>query len=207
MAKPDYLIGLDLGQTGEFTALVVVEQLGQEEESVFNVRQLKRYQPGTGYRKILDDVAGLIEKGPLEDLNPTLIVDGTSAGAAVVQMFRSRLAGSCSDLQPVLISAGDTDTRDADWWRIPKRDLVSAVQATLQSGRLKIAKELPEAPTLIRELEQFKTKIVAASSTDALVAWREGANDDLVLALALAVWVGLSHRYIRVLSMDDWSWR
>jgi hypothetical protein len=119
-------------------------------------------------------------------------------------MFRSRLEDSCAELQPVLISAGDTDTRDAHWWRIPKRDLVSAVQATLQAGRLKIARELPEAPTLIRELEQFKTKVMAASSTDALIAWREGANDDLVLALALAVWVGLSHRIIRVIQMHGW---
>lgn len=85
-------------------------------------------------------------------------------------------------------------TNDADWWRIPKRDLVSAVQAALQTQRLKIAQALPEAVTLIRELEQFKTKVVVSAPSDAMVAWREGSNDDLVLALALAVWEGSMRR-------------
>jgi hypothetical protein len=90
-------------------------------------------------------------------------------------------------------------TNDADWWRIPKRDLVSAVQAALQTQRFKIAQVLPEAVTLIRELEQFKTKVVVSAPADAMVAWREDSNDDLVLALALEMWDGLMRRPV-------WCW-
>jgi hypothetical protein len=46
---------------------------------------------------------------------------------------------------------------------------------------------LPEAVTLTRELESFQVKITE-SAHDTYGAWREGAHDDLVLAVALALW-------------------
>lgn len=189
----EYILGLDLGQVGEFTALVIVEKHGrhgEEDKATFHVREMRRYEPGTGYPKILADLAGLIEAGPLKGKKPAVIIDGTSAGAAVVEMFRRRMREQRIELVAALITGGDADTRDDHWWRIPKRDLVSSVQAALQTQRLKIARELPESGTLIRELEQFKAKVVISAAADALVAWREGVNDDLVLALALAVWEG-----------------
>ena len=64
--------------------------------------------------------------------------------------------------------------------------LVSTVQALLHDGRLQIQKDLPEAPVLKMELEDFR-----ASVTDSgrwTFGARSGAHDDLVLALALALW-------------------
>jgi hypothetical protein len=78
-------------------------------------------------------------------------------------------------------------TKDNGVTRVPKRNLVSTVQVYLQSGRLKIAGKLPEADTLARELQNFQVKI-NDNAHDSYGAWREGTHDDLVLAVALALW-------------------
>ncbi len=46
------------------------------------------------------------------------------------------------------------------------------------------------AATLTRELLAFQVKISAETAHDSYGAWREGAHDDLVLAVALALWAG-----------------
>jgi hypothetical protein len=69
---------------------------------------------------------------------------------------------------------------------------VSTVQVMLQNRRLEVAGTLPEAATLVSELQGFQMKFTAAASVQ-YEAWREGVHDDLVLAVALAVYVG-EHR-------------
>jgi hypothetical protein len=66
---------------------------------------------------------------------------------------------------------------------------VSALQLLLQSRRLHIARSLEHAATLVKELENFRVKITAAAR-ETYEAWREGQHDDLVLAAALAAWMG-----------------
>jgi hypothetical protein len=63
------------------------------------------------------------------------------------------------------------------------------VQVALQTDKLKIASALPEAENLSRELQGFQVKITEAAN-DTYGAWRDGAHDDLVLAVALALYVG-----------------
>src|SRR5687767_6312437 len=74
-------------------------------------------------------------------------------------------------------------------WHVPKRDLVSNLQVLLQSERLKIAGDLPEAAALLRELRSFRVTISTAGN-DTYAAWRENDHDDMVLAVALACWQG-----------------
>jgi hypothetical protein len=57
----------------------------------------------------------------------------------------------------------------------------------LQTSRLTIAGGLPDARTLVEELQNFKAK-VGTSSADALEHWRERKHDDLVLALTIPLW-------------------
>ena len=75
-------------------------------------------------------------------------------------------------------------------WRVPKRDLVGAVQVPLQQQRLQFAEALPLTSVLTQELLTFKVTIDPATAHDSYAAWRERDHDDLVLALALAVWWG-----------------
>jgi hypothetical protein len=57
----------------------------------------------------------------------------------------------------------------------------------LPGRRLLVASSLPLAETLVREMESFKATISAAGSGPDL-SWREREHDDLVLAVAVAVW-------------------
>ena len=74
-------------------------------------------------------------------------------------------------------------------WSVPKAELVSKLQALLHAGQLRIAAGLPDAAVLARELQDFRVRFTEAGN--ATFNAREGAHDDLVLALALAVF-GLS---------------
>ena len=65
--------------------------------------------------------------------------------------------------------------------------MISSTQALLPTGRLKIARSLPHAALLARELVNFRFNVGHERSEDAL-DWREGPDDDLVLALAIATW-------------------
>lgn len=172
-----YHVGLDLGQAADFTAIAVAEWT----PGALNVRHLQRFQLGTVYPVIVDEVAGLMSRLPEY---PELAVDATGVGRPVVDLITAR------GLRPyaVTITGGDTATHDGLNWRIPKRDLVGAVAVALQTGRLKIASGLPDAATLTRELLNFKVTIDPKTAHDSYSSWRESDHDDLVLAVALAVW-------------------
>jgi hypothetical protein len=73
---------------------------------------------------------------------------------------------------------------------VAKRLLVSVVQATLQTGRLKVAPGLGLAEILKKELFAFRVRIsVAADETYGAAEVRDGEHDDLVLAVAMAAWM------------------
>jgi len=60
----------------------------------------------------------------------------------------------------------------------------------LQTERLKVAKSLPLADILVKELLNFQVKINVNTAHDSYGAWQEGTHDDLVLACAMACWLG-----------------
>jgi len=85
-----------------------------------------------------------------------------------------------------VITAGTAETRDFAICGVPKLTLVSRLQALLHQGRLKIQRELAEADTLVRELQDFRVEYTATGHLTFNA--RSGKHDDLVLALAIAVW-------------------
>jgi hypothetical protein len=203
----DYFVGLDLGQQSDFTALIVLERRRrpsprdhQRIVNHFALTWLRRWELGTRYPKIVEDVCQLVRTPPLDC--PRLVVDQTGCGAAVVDLFRqAQMAGQLvAQLRPVVITAGHAiGSGDDGSDHIPKRELVSCVQVLLQSGRLKIA-PLPEREILLKELQDFRVKITLKANEVFEADWREKAHDDLVLALALASWVGE-----RTCGADDWE--
>jgi hypothetical protein len=90
---PKFLIGLDLGQVRDYTALVIVERIFPEQANVpiqYHLRHLERYELGTPYPEIVEDVTDLLEEPNLAG-HSSLVVDGTGVGVPVVDMFH--LAG------------------------------------------------------------------------------------------------------------------
>jgi hypothetical protein len=146
---------------------------------IFQVGHLERLPLGTPYPAIIAHVGRLLTKLPG---HPELVIDFTGVGRPVFDMF------VYSGIYPtgVVITGGMTETRDGRTCFVPKLDLVSRLQALLHEGRLKILRELDEAETLVRELQDFRMEFTAAGHMTFNA--RSGKHDDLVLALAIAVW-------------------
>lgn len=194
-ARKLFVIGLDLGQMQDFSALAIIERNdveidgigGSAMEKHLHLRHLERCPIGTSYPQVVEKVAKLMATPPL-DGNCILVIDATGVGRAVVDMFRKAY------LRPVAvtITAGNKVTRDGTEFGVPKRDLIGVLEASLQTGRFKVARELPDAKTLMDEMLNLKRKVTLAGH-DTYEAWREGQHDDLVLAAALAAWYAERH--------------
>ena len=176
-----YILGLDLGQARDYTALAIIEK---QKGKVYQVRRLERTR-GTSYPEVVTRVKGILDK--LQ--GAALVVDQTGVGAPVVDMFVQ------AGLKPVgiYIHGGDKATHEGNTWRVPKRDLVAVLQVLLQNQRLKIAPG-PLSDILASEMLNFRVKIDPVTAHDSYSAWREAEHDDLVLAVALACWYGENAR-------------
>jgi hypothetical protein len=182
-----FFVGLDLGQSQDFTALVVAERTVKDGQAHYQVPHLQRFRLGTSYPVIVDRVKELLETPPLQQ-NSVLVVDATGCGKPVLDMFiAARLP--CRTYG-VWITGGDMVTNEWFNYRVPKRDLVGIVSVLLQSKRLKIIDSLPDSHVLEKELLNFRVKIDPLTAHDSYSSWREADHDDLVLATALAVWLG-----------------
>jgi hypothetical protein len=217
------IVGVDLGQQRDPTAICVVERgyvpagklynasywvKGRElygaREPVkleYHMRHLERPALGTSYVEVVERVVELLKS--LGDEELVLAVDTTGVGRPVADMLKERLErwleeerNTCLHTAWITITGGDSVTKaEGGGIRVPKRDLASAPLVLMQNGQLKIAEALQLAPVLRRELLNFKVKITIATGHDSYEAWREGDHDDLVLAVALACWCG--ERYMR----------
>ena len=193
-----YILGVDLAQSNDYTALCVLERLEKHVkhegrfklETLYQAHYLERLPTGTPYPAQVEQIKKLYNALLAETKEtPQLVVDKTGVGAPVTDMLRD------ARLNPVAvtITGGDSVTKDGRSYRVPKRDLVSVAQVLLQSRRLEIARALPEAQTLINELTAFKVSISLKghdSYGNDAGSWREAPHDDLVLATALACWYG-----------------
>jgi len=182
MITTSYHVGLDLGQASDYTAIAIVERDNDagETDAALRVRHLQRFALGTTYPAIVEAVASIVASLPD---GARLAVDATGVGRPVVDLLKT------AGLKPiaVTVTGGDAVTHEGQNWKIPKREIVAGVQVALQQGRLQIARALPEAETLIRELTSYKVTISEAGH-DSYGAWRESIHDDLVFAVGLAVW-------------------
>ena len=231
------IFGLDLGQSNDYSALVLVEQpiyiyqdeadrLGLGGDSCWrdpstlspstlralsgkapptppalNVRGIQRWPLGTSYPSIVADVRQWV-LGQLHAEHTALVIDKTGVGRPIFDLFIA------AGLKPigVSITGGDQVKHDGDSVSVPKRDLIGAVQSVLGARRLKFASALPLLAALQAELQAFRVKVNLQTGHDSYAAWREKDHDDLVLALAIAVWHALdqeahppwSHEQLRV---------
>lgn len=180
----EFIIGLDLGQVKDYTALTIVEKIyPPETECIYHLRYIERFPLHTPYPHIVDKVVDYIHS--LSEANVYLVVDSTGVGLGIMDMFEREI------LHPIGISitGGSEVNSDGYYYKVPKRDLVTCLQILFQTERLKIAKALSYVDILIQELVNFRVKITTKGN-DTYEAWREGQHDDLVLSTALACWYG-----------------
>jgi hypothetical protein len=194
-----FVIGLDLGQSADYTALSVVEDVltfdakGKKHRSL-HLRHLERYELRTLYPDIAEGVAALMRDpklspdelygGRIRRRAPELVVDQTGVGPAVTDLLKKKGL----KFKAVTITGGNETNYSSGSWHVPKRDLVGALEVPFHTGQLKVAESLKLWPVLREELLNFRRKINLKTAHDSYEHWRETDHDDLVLATALACW-------------------
>ena len=190
-----YFVGVDLGQSRDFTAIAVVERAELQgdwaaavwawrKEVKLRLRFLERVPLGTPYPEIVERVVQVTRSGQLAG-RCYLAVDGTGVGRPVVDLLRKAQPGC--PLMPAIITSGGLETMDQGYYKVPKRDLIIGMQVLLQQRELQIAGGLADGPALLKEMADMQVKVSLAGN-EQYGAWREGTHDDLVLAVALACW-------------------
>jgi hypothetical protein len=177
-----FVIGLDLGQKQDYTAVAVVEKEERSkagEKPMLYLRHLERYALATPYGEQMDRVAALVEKingQANQGRPPELIVDATGVGVGVVEMLKDRGLR----YRAVSITGGVTETISGGTYHVPKRNLVSQAVAPFEGKRLKIAKgmrlvpaQLPRTPLPGTPVNKrwFSFAVVVARRKAGLRSW------------------------------------
>ena len=194
-----YVMGVDLGQSQDPTAIVVLHHTKtpldtwtvnqqarttkQDVQERFDCVVAERVPLNTSYPDVVAYVGELLNR-PMLHGRCELVIDESGVGRAVSDLFE--LGG----LKPirVAITAGvdATKTDRRRCWSVAKSVLISGVDACLNVGSLRFADELREREALREELQNFRRHVTNAGK--ATYQARSGAHDDLVLAVAIALW-------------------
>ncbi len=183
-----YFLGYDPASLSDWSALAVI---GMEMDSTTGDRKhslthLERFAMGTPYPTQIERVKQLALE--LQAMGETwLVVDSTGLGRPITDYLKESGFPKRSIL-PVTISGGNTIGHDGHGYTLPKRDLVSNAVVLLQTGRLKIAANLPLLSEMVKEMLSFKIKVNTKTGHDSYEAWRESDHDDLVLGTCLGLW-------------------
>ena len=199
------IIGLDVGQRVDPSALAVTEQewrtVDGRREAYYLVRHLERLPLGTPYPAVAERlravVAGVRQRGAG---SLTVYCDATGLGQPLVDMLKAVGVR----VTPVYFTHGDRRVEQQDRSiSLGKAFLVSRMQVLLQSGCILLPRT-PEAEALAGELLDYEIR-VAQDANERYGAFKTGAHDDLVTALGLAVQKQPQERNILVAEQDlDW---
>jgi len=209
-----FYVGLDLGQSADYTALAVVQSVKEKGEegtlrTFLHLRHLERYPLRTPYTDVADGVAALMRSETLnrDEYDPSrgriakpkveLLVDKTGVGVAVTDLLKARGLKFTS----VTIHGGEKVTRSGGAYNVPKLDLVAALEVPFHTEALKVAEGLQLWGVLREELQNFRRKVNTKTAHASFEHWRETDHDDLVLAAALACWGATGRRGQRALRL------
>ena len=202
-----FFVGLDLGQSADYSALAVVQggkEVGEggQAKTFLHLRHLERYPLRTPYTAVADGVATLMLsevlnrdqydpwRGRVAKPKLELLVDKTGVGVAVTDLLKER----GFKFTAVTIHGGERVTRSKGAYNVPKLDLVAALEVPFHAETLKVAKGLELWDALCEELQNFRRKVNTKTAHTSFEHWRETDHDDLVLAAALACWGATGRR-------------
>lgn len=202
-------VGVDLGQSKDPTSLAVVERVqlivpdhlvdelqrsapGRQRliemrrelpKPDFNLRLLEQAPLGEAYPAQAQRIKRIVARPQIAEHDPRIFMDFTGVGRPMYDIMRQERVPR---LVPVTITFQGSGTNEAGGRTVAKLDLISRLQALMHNGQLHWPDTLPLAKTFRRELIDFRVSYTAVGN--ATFGAREGAHDDLVLAVALAVY-------------------
>jgi hypothetical protein len=185
MTRIRYILGVDIGQAKDPTALALIEHTATTKPS-YQLRALHRFPLGTPYPRLVEQIGARLSDPPLRG-RCLLAIDATGVGAAVLDLFRQQQPRP-SSVYGITITSGTSPGGSSREPTVPKRDLVAAAVVLLQQQRLRIAPKLLDTNTLVDELLSYR---ITTSETghDRYAPASSDGHDDLLLALSLALWL------------------
>ncbi len=210
-----FVLGVDLGQSADYSAFVGVEKVRisafdkwvenptarvelnnpyanleptYKVDIEYHIRLIDRAQLGTSYADIVRHIYKIVNapsiKEFLGNLKPIVALDAAGIGRAVFDMLQE---AGVREVRAITATGGENIHEDGEYYTVPKTHLASLVKGLFGRNILKIARDLPEADTLIRELENYLIKRTSAANVKLEAAG--SGHDDLVSALSLACFI------------------
>lgn len=187
MESGHHVISLSLGGVTGPTGLAVIEPKskywhpkGDESQldyaNHYEVVWLERLAAGRAYPAIVARVRELSAARRLSR-GCSLLVDISVVGQSPLRLFEDQ------GLYPEPIEVTNaTDAAYSDGVQhLSRRDMIGAAQVAFQSNRLEVSSKLELAAALLADLQAFDPTLAGPAA-------RSGQNDDLVTAVAVAVW-------------------
>jgi hypothetical protein len=208
MGRPYVVLGLDLGQRRDPSALAVVEAVAEptgravhvghiagwgtcdrcrpEMQDTFYVRSVGRLALGLRYPVIGERVAEVVFELNRRGVTPYLLADSTGVGVAGLDIVRAALVDADVLISAVTFTGGDKlrGNLGSPEISMPKAVLVSRLQALLQTGRVRMP-DNSRTRALAEELARYEVRISDAAHLQAGAFG--AAHDDLATALGLSV--------------------
>jgi len=189
---PRFCLSLDVGSERDHSVLTLLDRKTQysrgpsgEEINLptYDLPFLERFKLRTPYEQIFNRTQEVMHNPLLSTKGCQLLIDATGVGNPIVQMFRK--LGPI----PIVISAGAVvNALSSGGYSVPKRDIVTSLQAVMQSRRIRIASGLEDIEQLKKEILGFKMRPPTSRGYIAFESDTEATHDDIVMSLAVAVW-------------------
>jgi hypothetical protein len=187
-----YFIGCDLGKKHDPSTVAVVEaQYAPSYAAYYYVKHLKRFtlrmlytDVATSLSKMDDQLkAHAVKQGKRAMI--TYALDATGVGESVAELVEKAMP--LADIKKVYLTGGIRATTEYDEIRLPKSQMVSTLVALFDSKHIYLTKKSREIDAMLDELANYEIH-VSETGADSFGAFKTGSHDDLVTALALAVW-------------------
>ena len=181
-----FIISLDPAQLRDWSALAVVDMHYQPDKKRFgySLVAMARKQ-GLPYDQIVDWVARIYHKPEFNaDVPPELVIDSTGVGVAVRDMLLAK------GLRPkaITITAGEAYSQVGSSFHVGKARLIGTFLGAFDGGKVAVNPSMPIWPQLEKEMLAYRAEISAQGR--AKFEAEEGEHDDMIFALAQAIWYG-----------------
>ena len=190
-----YYLGLDLGQCRDHSAIAIVEASHVPRGTIdpytrqalsdvkLRVRHLERLPLDMPYPDVVERVRQLVM---LPEYLQRIVVIPDCTGGGGIFLDHLRAARMGVQIVPASITPGQEPNEAKGRHNLPKHHLITILEAMFRERRIGLDRECPHLKELIQELHAFER--LAGPRGRETFTGKASHHDDLVLALALAVW-------------------
>jgi len=166
------VVGIDLARTHDYTVAVALND--------FDVTLIEQFPHGLRYREIVEHCGLYI------DAADYAFVDATGIGDPVLEMLREDYIDKVYGIK---ISGGKVARVSGREWLVPKTTLMDTMSSAFSRGVITVSAPDPGRSMFEAELQNF----LYHPGTRPKYGARTGHHDDIVLAVALAIFGRLMH--------------